>query len=90
MDTDPTSGLDWYSYSGNFSERSARIEFTVNAPPGTPVSCAIRTQASDMATNGWVIKNYPASTTHATNYSVTIRAVSDVANGDVYRCWKTD
>ncbi len=90
MDTDPTSGLDWLTYGGTFSGNSARIDFTVTAPPGTPVSCAVRTLSEQMATNGWIIRDFPASATHSTDYSVTINAVSLAANGDVYRCWKTD
>jgi hypothetical protein len=87
--TDPAGGLDWNATAAKFNGNSAHITFTVSAPPGTKVSCAIRTLGSNMATNGWVIRDFPAASVQSTDYVIDVRSVTTPTSADVYRCWKT-
>lgn len=87
--TDPTSGLEWVAFRWSREGTSATVTFQITAPPGTPVSCVLRTIDDGMATNGWVVRDFPGSPDHVTQYSETIRSVSEPAGVDVYRCWRT-
>ena len=86
--TDPTSGIEWVAFESTTNGTSASVTFQISAPPGTPVTCAIRTVGSSMGTNGWDIRSYPASTEHTTQYSASIHAVNEISGVEVFRCWR--
>ena len=88
--TDPTSGIEWVAFetSGGGGTTST-VTFQISAPPGTPVTCILRTVDSTMGTNGWVVRDFAASDSFTTQYTEEIRAVSAIAGIDVDRCWKT-
>jgi hypothetical protein len=88
--TDQTTGIEWVAFEATSGEPTAMMKFQITAPPGTPVTCALRTVDSSMGTNGWVVKSYPASNQFTKQYSETIKAVSEVSGIDVYRCWRED
>ena len=88
--TDPTTGIDWVAFESTGGETSAMVKFQITAPPGTPVTCALRTVDASMGTNGWTVKSYPASDQFTAQYSETVKAVSEVSGIDVYRCWRDD
>jgi hypothetical protein len=88
--TDQTTGIEWVAFESTSGETTGTMKFQITAPPGTPVTCALRTVDSSMGTNGWVVKSYPKSDEFTTQYSETIKAVSEVSGIDVYRCWRND
>jgi hypothetical protein len=88
--TDKTTGIEWVAFESTGGETTAMMKFQITAPPGTPVTCALRTVDYSMGTNGWTVKSYPASNQFTTQYSETIKAVSEVSGIDVYRCWRED
>jgi hypothetical protein len=88
--TDQTAGIEWVAFESTGGDTTAMMKFQITAPPGTPVTCALRTVDSSMGTNGWIVKSYPASNQFTTQHSETIKAVSEVSGIDVYRCWRED
>jgi len=88
--TDQTTGIEWVAFESTGGDTTAMMKFQITAPPGTPVTCALRTVDSSMGTNGWIVKSYPSSNQFTTQHSETIKAVSEVSGIDVYRCWRED
>ena len=88
--TDPTTGIEWVAFESTSTETSAMVKFQITAPPGTPITCALRTVDASMGTNGWTVKSYPASDQFTTQYSETVTAVSEISGIEVYRCWRDD
>ena len=88
--TDPTTGIEWVAFESTGGETTSSMKFQITAPPGTPVTCALRTVDASMGTNGWDIRSYPASASLTTQHSATMRGVSEIAGIEVYRCWRSD
>lgn len=88
MSTDRTTGIEWVAFESTGGETTASMKFQITAPPGTPVTCALRTVDSSMGTNGWDIRSYPASDQLTVQHSATLRGVREIAGIEVYRCWK--
>ncbi len=65
------------------------ISFTVNAPPGTPVTCAIQALNEDFAIVGWRVVQYPGSDTRLTAYKESIRTIMKPNTGLINSCWLT-
>jgi hypothetical protein len=66
-----------------------RITFTIDAPQGTPVTCALQALNHDFAIVGWRIVGYPGSGTRSTTYSETIRTTQLSNTGLINTCWLT-
>jgi len=90
FETDQTTGIEWVAFESTGGETSAFVKFQISAPPGTPVTCALRTVDTSMGTNGWMVKSYSASDQFTTQHSETVKAVSEVSGIEVYRCWRED
>lgn len=90
MSTDRTTGIEWVAFESTGDGTSAMMKFQITAPPGTPVTCALRTVDDSMGTNGWDIRSYPASQSLTTQHVATLRGVRDISGIEVYRCWKAN
>ena len=66
-----------------------RITFTINAQPGTGVTCALQALNEDFAIVGWRIVSYPASVSRVTTYTETIRTIQQSNTGLINTCWLT-
>ncbi|MGJ4844180.1 MULTISPECIES: DUF4307 domain-containing protein [unclassified Leifsonia] len=66
-----------------------RITFTVNTPPGTPVTCAVQALNESFAIVGWRIISYPASDKRLTEYTETIKTTEQSNTGLISSCWLT-
>ncbi len=66
-----------------------RITFTVNTPPGTPVTCAVQALNESFAIVGWRIISYPASDKRLTEYTETIKTTEQSNTGLISNCWLT-
>ena len=66
-----------------------RITFTVNTPPGTPVTCAVQALNESFAIVGWRIIRYPASDKRLTEYTETIKTTEQSNTGLISSCWLT-
>ncbi|ERK70787.1 hypothetical protein N136_02875 [Leifsonia aquatica ATCC 14665] len=65
------------------------ISFTINAPKGTPVTCAIQALNEDFAIVGWRIVSYPGSDLRITQHTETIRTIQQSNTGLINTCWLT-
>ncbi|MDN4615815.1 DUF4307 domain-containing protein [Leifsonia sp. F6_8S_P_1B] len=65
------------------------ISFTINAPVGQPVTCALQALNEDFAIVGWRVIEYPGSDTRVTKYTETIRTVQQSNTGLINTCWLT-
>ena len=65
------------------------ITFTINAPPGTPVTCAIQALNESFAIVGWRIVQYPGAAKRVTEHTETIRTVEQSNTGLINSCWLT-
>jgi hypothetical protein len=65
------------------------ISFTINAPTGQPVTCALQALNEDFAIVGWRIVEYPGSTTRVTAHTETIRTIMQSNTGLINTCWLT-
>ena len=89
MWTDPTTGIEWVAYEWTGGETTATMKFQITAPPGTPVTCALKATSFEMGTSGWDIRSYPASSELTTQHTATLRGVSEISGIDVFRCWRS-
>lgn len=89
LSSDRSFGLEWVAFESETGGTVASVTWNVTAPVGTEVSCAIRTVAPSMSTNGWRIINLPASTTSTSTHRETVRAVGETRGIEVYSCWRT-
>ncbi len=64
------------------------LTYTVTAPAGTPVTCALRTLDSGFGVIGWVIEQHPASTDTSNSYTTDIRSVGTPTAAGVDHCWR--
>jgi hypothetical protein len=69
--------------------RHVEITFTVNTPPGTPVTCAVQALNQSFAIVGWRIIEYPASDVRLTTHKETIRTTGQSNTGLISSCWLT-
>ncbi|WP_454108792.1 DUF4307 domain-containing protein [Leifsonia shinshuensis] len=69
--------------------RHVRITFTINAQPGTGVTCAIQALNQDYAIVGWRIVSYPGSDSRVSTHTETIRTISQSNTGLINTCWLT-
>lgn len=65
------------------------ISFTVNTPPGTPVTCAVQALNESFAIVGWRIISYPGSDKRLTEHTETIRTTEQSNTGLISSCWLT-
>jgi len=65
------------------------ISFTINAPAGTPVTCALQALNEDFAIVGWRIVSYPGSVSSVTEPTETIRTIQQSNTGLINTCWLT-
>lgn len=65
------------------------ISFSINAPVGTPVTCALQALNEDFAIVGWRIIEYPGSDSRVTKHTETIRTVQQSNTGLINTCWLT-
>jgi hypothetical protein len=65
------------------------ISFTINAPVGAPVTCALQALNEDFAIVGWRIVEYPGSPSRVTKHTETIRTVQQSNTGLINTCWLT-
>ncbi|WP_348788260.1 DUF4307 domain-containing protein [Leifsonia sp. NPDC080035] len=65
------------------------ISFTINAPPGTPVTCAIQALNEDFAIVGWRIVSFPGADKRVTAHTETIRTTQQSNTGLINTCWLT-
>ena len=89
LSSDRSYGLEWVAFESETGGTVASVTWNVTAPIGTEVSCAIRTVAASMSTNGWRVVNLPASTTSTSTHRETVRAVGETRGIEVYSCWRT-
>ena len=89
MATDPTYGIEWVAFETTGGETTATMKFQITAPPGTPVTCALRSIDYSMSTNGWDVRSFPASDQFVTQHTATLRGVSEISGVDVFRCWRS-
>jgi hypothetical protein len=66
-----------------------KISFTINAPPGTPVTCALQALNESFAIVGWRIVEYPGADSRVTTHTETIRTISQPNTGLINTCWLT-
>ena len=90
MATDPTTGIEWVTYETTGGDTTGTMKFQITAPPGTPVTCALRSIDNSMSTNGWEVRSFPASDQFISQYRATLRGVSEISGLDVFRCWRSD
>lgn len=89
MATDPTTGIEWVTFETTGGGTIGTMKFQITAPPGTPVTCALRSIDYSMSTNGWEVRSFPASDQFITQYTATLRGVSEISGVDVFRCWRS-
>jgi len=89
LSSDRSFGLEWVAFESETGGTVASVTWNVTAPIGTEVSCAIRTVAPSMATNGWKVVDLPASTTSTSTHRESVRAVGETRGIEVYSCWRT-
>lgn len=89
LSSDRSYGLEWVAFDSSTGGTVAEVTWNVTAPVGTEVTCAIRTVAPSMSTNGWRVIDLPASTTSTTTHIETVRAVGETRGIEVYSCWRT-
>jgi len=65
------------------------ISFTINAPPGAPVTCALQALNEDFAIVGWRIVEYPGSDSRVTTHTERIRTIMKPNTGLINTCWLT-
>lgn len=65
------------------------ISFSINAPVGAPVTCALQALNEDFAIVGWRIVEYPGSSSRVTKHTETIRTVQQSNTGLINTCWLT-
>lgn len=70
-------------------DHAVRVDFTVSADPGTPVTCAVQSLDESFAVIGWRIVSYPASERRTNARSETVRTTRAPNTGLIYRCWLT-
>jgi hypothetical protein len=87
--SDRSFGLEWVAFESTTGGTVADVTWNVTAPVGTEVTCAIRTVAPSMSTNGWRVVDLPASVASTTTYRESVRAVGETRGIEVYSCWRT-
>jgi hypothetical protein len=65
------------------------ISFSINAPVGASVTCALQALNEDFAIVGWRIVEYPGSSARVTKHTETIRTVQQSNTGLINTCWLT-
>jgi len=65
------------------------ITFTVNAPAGTPVTCAIQALNESFAIVGWRVISYPGQDARLTTHKEAIRTTEQSNTGLISSCWLT-
>ncbi|MDQ1582729.1 MAG: hypothetical protein QOF36_783 [Microbacteriaceae bacterium] len=68
---------------------SVSVSFTINTPPGHPVSCAVEAMNETFAIVGWKIVSYPAAKQQLTSHTETVRTTSLATTGLISQCWLT-
>jgi len=63
------------------------ISFSINAPVGTPVTCALQALNEDFAIVGWRIVEYPGSASRLTAHTESIRTIMKPNTGLINTCW---
>lgn len=68
-------------------DRHVDISFSINAPVGTPVTCALQALNEDFAIVGWRIVEYPGSPSRLTAHTESIRTIMKPNTGLINTCW---
>ena len=90
MSTDRSYGIEWVAYESTTGSSTASVTWNVTSVQPQPITCALRTVGPDMATNGWLIVELPATEQDTQSYTREIRAVGEATGVDVYSCWATN
>jgi hypothetical protein len=90
METDNTTGIEIVPVEMSSEGNSGAITFHLTAPIDTEIRCVIRSIGNDHAVNGWIVRDYPASTKSTMQYQEKIRGFSGIASIDVQKCWKLE
>ena len=65
------------------------VTFSINTPPGTPVTCAVQALDESFAIVGWKIVSYPGSAQRVTSHTETVRTTELSNTGLISSCWLT-
>mgnify|MGYP000022244572 CR=1 FL=1 len=90
MSTDRSYGIEWVAYESSTGTATASVTWHVTSVHPQPITCALRTVGPDMATNGWLLVDLPATDQVTQSYTREVRAVGTATGVDVYSCWATN
>jgi hypothetical protein len=65
------------------------VTFTVRAPAGHAVACAIDAQTEEFATVGWKVLEFPPSNKTTRTFTHVLRTTQQAEAGFVDSCWLT-
>lgn len=84
----PDAGLETRDNAMVIVGDSVTLTYTVTAPAGTPVSCALRALDSGFGVIGWVVEHHAASANTTNSYETVIRTVGAPTAAGVDHCWR--
>jgi hypothetical protein len=69
--------------------RRVEVSYTVTAPAGVPVACAIEAEDVNFTVTGWKVVRLPISSETTRSFTTTVRTVAPSVTGDVSSCWSS-
>ncbi|PTW90625.1 uncharacterized protein DUF4307 [Microbacteriaceae bacterium MWH-Ta3] len=84
----PGTGIEFRDRSMTIAGNSVELTYTVSAPAGTTVACAVRALGDGFTEIGWIVQKHPAQESTTTTYVVDIRATSEPVAAGVDHCWR--
>lgn len=85
----PAAGIETRDNAMEIVGDSVTLTYTVTAPVGTAVSCAVRALDSGFGVIGWVVEHHPASDETTNSYRTLIRSVGAPTAAGVDHCWRS-
>lgn len=83
----PANALKAVDTGYRIEERSVTLSFTLSAPAGTSVACALEAMDEEYGVVGWKVVELPASDSHVRTFTETVPTVAKAATGLVNACW---
>lgn len=84
----PGTGIEFRDRSMDITGNTVELTYTVSAPAGSTVACAVRALGDGFTEIGWIVQKHPAQATTTTTYVVDIRATSAPVAAGVDHCWR--